>query len=301
MLSRHALDRHAFALALPFILLWASAFPATKFALRDCPPLVFLFMRFLFAGVLLVGLAYAQGERFRLGRRDWAALILLAACNHALYLGISWTGMRELSSGLSTIIISASPILVSLLAIPLLGERMTPRKLMGLLLGFAGVVFIVHGRIDNGTDTLRGALLVACALLILSLGTVIFKRVSVQMNLTGNLGLQVLLASAIMLPWSLAAESWRDVHFTANTVGALLWCVIMVSIGGYLLWFALLRATHASAASAWFFLTPPLGLLMGWLILGEQLEWHDFAGVLPVVIGIMLVTRAAEPSTRGHA
>jgi drug/metabolite transporter (DMT)-like permease len=293
-MSTHAsFNRRVFTLALPFTVIWASAFPATQFALRDCPPLAFLCLRFLLAGLILTALAYAQGERFRLQPRDWLALTLLAASNQALYLGVSWLGMRQLSSGLATIIISASPILVALLAIPLLGERMTLRKLTGLLLGFGGVVFVVSSRIGNGgSDSLRGALLVGCALLILSCGTVLFKRITVPASLLGGLGLQTLLASAIMLPWSLASESWSEVHFSASTLGALLWCVAVVSMGGYLLWFALLRSADAGAASAWLFLTPPLGLLMGWMILGEQLVWRDLVGVLPVVVGILLVTRA---------
>jgi drug/metabolite transporter (DMT)-like permease len=248
-MSTHAsFNRQAFTLALPFTVIWASAFPATQFALRDCPPLAFLCLR------------------FRLGLRDWLALALLAASNQAFYLGVSWLGMRQLSSGLATIIISASPILVALLAIPLLGERMTLRKLTGLLLGFGGVVFVVSSRIGHGgSDSLRGALLVGCALLILSCGTVLFKRITVPARLLGGLGLQTLLASAIMLPWSLATESWSAVQLSANTLGALLWCVAVVSMGGYLLWFALLRSADAGTASAWLFLTPPLGLLMGWL------------------------------------
>jgi drug/metabolite transporter (DMT)-like permease len=301
MFLQHAFSRHPFFLAVPFTFFWASAFPATKFALRDCPPLAFLFMRFLLAGLLLMALAYLQGQRLNLTRKDWLRLTLLAACNHALYLGVSWTGMRALSSGLSTIIIGASPIVVSLLAVPMLGERITARKLIGLALGFAGVIFIVRSRLGNGTDTLHGALMVGCALMILSLGTVLFKRLHVNASLLCNMGLQALLASALMLPWSLATESPADVRFTASTIGALVWCVGVVSIGGYLLWFALLRTTDASAASAWFFLTPPMGLVMGWLVLDEQLQWHDLVGVLPVIAGIALVTRGAPvrpPATR---
>ncbi|MNI95371.1 EamA-like transporter family protein [compost metagenome] len=72
----------------------------------------------------------------------------------------------------------------------------------------------------------------------------------------------------------------------------MLWSVAVVSIAGYTLWFALLRRTDASSASAWFFLTPPLGLIVGWAVLGEPLALADFLGIVPVVIGIVLVTLA---------
>lgn len=252
-------------------------------------------MRFFIAGVLLLAWSFARGERFHvMNPRQWLVLTLLAACNHAVYLGLSWSGMRELSSGLATIIIGASPIVIAILAVPLLDERMTMRKIAGLMLGFVGVIFIVQSRLGHGADTLHGALLVISALMILSLGTVLFKRSSLPLSLQANVGLQLLMASAILLPWAAATESWGDVHFTTTMLEALLWAVFVVSLGGYLLWFTMLKASDASAASAWMFLTPPLGLLMGWLILDERLEWSDFIGVIPVVIGIVLVTYASK-------
>lgn len=282
--------RHPAVLALPFALVWASAFPATKIALADGPPMVFLALRFALAGVLMLGWAVLRREDWRPRPRDWGPLFALAACNHAIYLGLSWHGMQALSSGLASVIIGASPIVVSALAVLLLGERMTGRRLLGLALGFAGVVYVVRHRIGGGGDTLHGALLVLAALLTLSVGTILYKRVRPGVGVAAGVAWQLLLAALIAMPWSLATEDWRGVHPTPGWLGALAWAVLAVSIGGYTLWFALLRSTDAARASAWMFLTPPLGLLMGWGVVGERLVWADFLGVLPVVLGIVLVT-----------
>lgn len=64
--------------------------------------------------------------------------------------------------------------------------------------------------------------------------------------------------------------------------------------GVYGIWFRLLHISSATAASSWHFLMPPLGLLFGWLLLDEKVLWPDLAGIIPVAIGIALVTRAGR-------
>lgn len=87
-------------------------------------------------------------------------------------------------------------------------------------------------------------------------------------------------------------EDWSAIVWTPSFAGAFAWLVLVVSITGYQLWFNLLERGSASAASVWFFLTPPLGLLAGAWLLNEPLNWIDFIGIVPVVLGIVLVTRA---------
>ena len=85
--------------------------------------------------------------------------------------------------------------------------------------------------------------------------------------------------------------SWR-------LIGALAYSVLFVSVFGYLLWFHLLTVSGATTASAYHFLMPPLGMLFGWLLLGEHIAWFDFIGLAPVALGIYLVTRPGR-SARG--
>ena len=71
--------------------------------------------------------------------------------------------------------------------------------------------------------------------------------------------------------------------------------VLLVSVCGYLLWFHLLTVSGATTASAYHFLMPPLGMVFGWILLGERVAWSDLIGVIPVALGIYLVTRAGRP------
>jgi drug/metabolite transporter (DMT)-like permease len=290
-MNQYPLLRNA-SFAFPFVLIWTSAFPAAKIGLIDSPPLLFLTLRFLVAGALMLAWAHWRGTLRKLTLQELGVLSALGLLNHALYLGLSWTGMGSLSSGLSTILISANPIVVAVLSSFLLREPLTRQKVLGLALGFVGVAFIVRNRIGSSTDTIEGFMLVLAALLTLAFGTVLYKKWPVRTDIVTGTGFQIILSGVLLLPVALLMEDWSAISWTPSFVAAFAWLVLGVSITGYQLWFNLLERGSASAASVWLFLTPPLGLLAGAWLLGEPLNRVDFIGILPVILGIVLVTKA---------
>lgn len=273
-----------------FVLIWTSAFPAAKLGLLDSPPLLFLSVRFLIAGALLLLWSAAVGQLRWPTRPEWIALLVVGLFNHAVYLGLSWVGMTHLSSGMATLIISANPIVVSLLSRTVLGEPMALRQWLGLFLGFSGVAWVVQGRVGGPLDSALGFAQVALALCALALGTVLYKRWPVNMHRAASTGYQILLSAAALLPVALLMESPAELHLTPRFLWALLWLIGVVSIVGYLLWFSMLEGQAASKASAWMFMTPPLGVLAGWWVLNEPLHAQDLWGIIPVALGIALVT-----------
>jgi drug/metabolite transporter (DMT)-like permease len=278
-----------------FCVLWSSAFSAAKIALADCPPLLLLSARFLLAGIVVLGAAAVFRLPWRLSRRDVVALAGLGAVNNALYLGLNYVGMQTVSAGLSALIVSANPVLTALLAAVFLNEGMTWRKAGGLLLGVGGVAFIVESRISGGIDNPIGIAFTVAALMSMVGGTILFKRLAPNGGLWIGNGVQNLAGGLAVTPFAFAFESVGDVVPTWRLVVALAYSVLLVSVFGYLLWFHLLTEVGATAASAYHFLMPPLGMMFGWLLLGERVAWPDLLGILPVAIGIYLVTRPAGP------
>lgn len=275
-----------------FCVLWSSAFAAAKIAIADCPPLLLLGTRFLMAGVLMLGAAKLQGARWTLSRRDVALFAVLGIANQAIYLGLGYIGLREVSSGLSVIIVSTAPIATAVFAFLVLGERMTWGKSLGLLLGVGGVALIVESRLSiGGDDHLRGILLSIAAMLSLVGGTILFKRFAPKDGLWLGNGIQSLAAGIATMPFALTFESVGDVVVTWRLLVAFAYLVFIVSVFAYLLWFRILAVSGATAASSYYFLLPPLGMLFGWLLLGEQVAFADMLGIVPVVFGIYLVTR----------
>jgi drug/metabolite transporter (DMT)-like permease len=276
-----------------FCVLWSAAFAVAKVAVIDCPPLLLLTGRFLVAGVLILGIAMVRRTPWTLSRRDLLFFAIVGIANQALYLGLGYIGIQEISAGLSTLIASSNPILIAIFAVYLLGERMTWRKAVGLLLGFGGVALIVWHRLALGGDSLRGILFTVAGLFALVGGTLVFKLFAPKDGLWIGNGVQSLAAGIASLPFALAFESVGDIMPTWRLLAAVLYLALAVSIFAFLLWFYILKASGATAASSYHFLMPPLGMLFGWLLLGEHVSPLDLLGIVPVVLGIYLVTRPA--------
>jgi drug/metabolite transporter (DMT)-like permease len=280
-------------LVLLFCLTWSSAFPAAKLAISVGPPLLYLGIRFSIAACLLLGFAAVTGRLKPIpgSPTPWLALMALGVINQAGYQGLAWLGMRSVSGGLATIVASLNPVLVAVLAVPLLGERMTWRKLAGLALGFAGAAFVVRNRVVVTGEDPTGIALVAIGMVAMTLGTLLYKKIAPRVDLVTAVGTQQVGAgAALLLAGTLTGEHLSDFIISPLLFGTMAWFIFVISIGAFMLWFFLLRRGTASAASSLHFLMPPLGLLMSWAALGETLHPLDLLGVIPVAIGIRLAT-----------
>ncbi|MBR0790738.1 DMT family transporter [Bradyrhizobium manausense] len=277
-----------------FCLLWSYAFVAGKIGVTHCPPLILLAARFSLAGVLILGATLARGD-WSLSWRDALIFVVIGIANNALYLGLGYTGLQSVSAGLGGLIVSANPVFTAALAALLLGEGMTWRKASGLLLGIIGVTLIVWHRLSVGTDSLHGIFFTLASLASIVAGTILFKLLAPRGSLWIGNGVQNLAAGVVLTPVALTFADVHAIDFTPGLIGAFAFLVLGGSILAYWLWFHLLKVCGATAASAYHFLMPPLGMLFAYIVLGEHVEARDLLGIIPVALGIYLVTRPAKP------
>jgi drug/metabolite transporter (DMT)-like permease len=284
-----------------FCLLWSFAFIAGKIGVTDCPPLILLAARFLAAGILILVIAAFRRDASPLSWREVVVFAILGVANNALYLGLGYTGLKSVSAGLGGLIVSANPVFTAALAAMFLGERLTWRKVAGLLLGIIGVAMIVWHRMSVGTDSLHGILFTLASLASIVAGTLLFKVLAPKGSLWIGNGVQNLAAGIVLVPFAYTLADVGDIVPSARLAGAFAFLVLGGSILAYLLWFHLLKVCGATAASAYHFLMPPLAMLFAFLVLGEHVEPRDLLGVIPVALGIYLVTRpaAASPPSEG--
>lgn len=278
-----------------FCLLWSYAFVAGKIGVTHCPPLILLAARFSLAGILILGATLIRGDDWSLSWRDVLIFAVLGIANNALYLGLGYTGLQSVSAGLGGLIVSANPVFTAALAALLLGEGMTWRKASGLLLGIIGVTLIVWHRLSVGTDSLHGILFTLASLASIVAGTILFKLLAPKGSLWIGNGVQNLAAGIVLTPVALTFADIHAIDVTTSLIGAFAFLVLGGSILAYWLWFHLLKVCGATAASAYHFLMPPLGMLFAFLVLGEHVEARDLLGIIPVALGIYLVTRPAKP------
>jgi drug/metabolite transporter (DMT)-like permease len=243
---------------------------------------------------LILGASAFRRDSWQLSWRAIAIFAMLGVANNALFLGLGYTGLKSVSAGLGGLIVSANPVFTAALAALFLGERLTWRKVLGLLLGIAGVGVIVWHRMEVGTDSLVGILYTLASLASIVAGTILFKLFAPKGSLWIGNGIQNLAAGIVLAPIALTFADVSEIVPSGRLVFAFAFLVFGGSILAYFLWFHLLKLCGATAASAYHFLMPPLGMLFAWMVLGEHVAFRDLLGIVPVALGIYLVTRPAK-------
>jgi probable blue pigment (indigoidine) exporter len=279
-------------LAVLYVLLWASAYVPSKIGATAMPPLWFLVGRFLAAGVLMIAVAVALHRPFPRKSRDWLAYAALGVFANAAYLGCTYVALsRGLAAGIASIVASTNPLLLALIAPRLLGEPLTGKKLLGMLLGFGGVVGVMLAR--TGTETARpqevGLALLGVAANVAS--TVLFKRAQGSNDLLAINTIQLLAAGLVLIPVATLVYGAPTVAASGEVAISFAYLVLVLSVGASLLWFWLLSQGAASRVSAFYFLTPIFGIFFGALFLSESVGPGDGIGLVAVALGIVLVQR----------
>src|SRR5262249_19072881 len=182
-----------------------------------------------------------RGEAWSLTWRDVAVLAVLGVANNALYLGLGYTGLKTVSAGLGGLIVSANPVFSTVLAALLLKENLTWRKVLGLLLGVAGVTFIVWHRIAVGTDHIGGIVFTLASLASIVSGTILFKLLAPKGSLWIGNGIQNLAGGMVLTPVAFTLADVGEIVPSARLLLAFGFLVVGGSILAYFLWFRLLK------------------------------------------------------------
>jgi drug/metabolite transporter (DMT)-like permease len=276
-----------------FVVLWSTGFIVAKYGLPYAPPLTFLLLRF--AGVLLVLLPWVW-----LARAPWPVgqvrhIALAGLLLQAGYLGGVWCAIKlGMPAGVTALIVGMQPILTAVAA-PLIGESVRPRQWLGLLFGLTGVALVVAGNMRVQGITPAAILLCVAALVSITAGTLYQKRWCPHFDLRTGTVIQFAASSVLILPLALWWEDLRPglahVQWTPSFVAALLWSVLVLSIGAIFLLFAMIRRNDAIRVTSLLYLTPPTTALMAWLWFGEALGPAGLAGMLIAVTGVAFVVR----------
>lgn len=271
-------------------LIWGSAFAAAKFGLADCPPLLYLVVRFLAAGAILLVWAAARGARTH--PREVVVLAGLGLLNFAAYLGFANVALLAVPSAIVAAVIGVNPVAATGFGVVLLGERITGRVALSLALGVVGVGLVTLPRaLAAPAGTWWGYPAIVASLLLFALGTVLFRRHGARAEPLIANGVQSFAAGLALIPVSRALEPWSALRVTLPFLLSQVWLVLVVTVAGYLIWFRLLRTGTVAAASAVQFLLPPLGLAYGAALHGETLTALDLAGLVPILAALVLVRR----------
>ena len=283
-----------------FVLLWSTGFIGAKYILPFAEPFVFLTIRYLFATLILVAIAKAIGESLRISWPQVKQSILVSVFLHVIYIGgVFYAIFIDIPAGITAVIVSLQPILVSAIAIPLLNERLSYKQIFGLLLGFIGVTFLLIPKLFEGDLSIgfSAAGITACVLALLgtTAGYLIQKKGGSDIPFLAGTAVQFASATIIFAIASIIFEPLK-VDITLEFILALAWIVIALSIGSIFLLFYLLRKGSASSVSSLYYLVPPLTAIQAYLFFGERINTIGLVGMALAALGTLIVTKEGKSS-----
>lgn len=281
---------------------WSSVFAIGKWTLEIAPPLFITAARMLLAGFLLTGfLAVKRKLQWKLTRAQWTSIGLLALLSIYLTNAFEFWGLKYLSAGKACFIYSLSPFFSALFSYIHFKEKMSPRKWIGMLIGFLGCIPVLA--IHTGEEGLMGgvgflswpSLAIMGAALCAVYGWVLLRLVVKDQDLspvTAN-GYSMLIGGSFALIHSYLVESWipspvSSISLFLQGTFAMTFIsnIVCFNLYGYLL-----KKYTATFLSFMGLLSPIFASLNGWFLLGETPSWQIFLSTIIVLSGSWLVYR----------
>ena len=272
--------------------IWGSTWLFIKLGLADLPPLTFAGIRFVFASLILLLLILARGVRWPRQRNEWLLIAVVGFLQFTLNYGLVFWGEQRIPSGLAAVLQSTFPAFGLVIAhFYLPAERITPKKVTGVLLGFAGVAIIFSHQLNIAG---KSALLGSCALVLSaffgSYGNVLVKAYGTQIDPFVLAAGQMVCGFPPLLGLGIALEgNPLNFHWTTKAVVALSYLVIVGSVAAFTLFYWLVRHMNVTNTMLIALVTPVVAVLLGMIVLGERFNWRLFAGAACIISGIGLI------------
>jgi drug/metabolite transporter (DMT)-like permease len=290
---RTQMNRRDWLILIVLALIWGGAFFFIGVAVRHVPPLTYVWLRLSIAAAGMWLFLRVKGQPLGLPRQVWGSILLLALLNNAIPFTLFGWGQTHIASGLASILNATTPIWGVIVAHFLTqDERMSPRKVAGVLLGFGGVATMIGPSLlaNIGTDALAQLACVAAALsyALAAVWARRFRRMGVS-PLSVTTG-QLSAGAVIMLPLALLVDRpWTNAFPPLTAWGAIVALALLCTAFGYVLYFRLIETSGATNALLVTLLVPPVAILLGASFLGESLAPQDFLGLGLIAAGLAAI------------
>ncbi len=272
---------------------WGLNWPVMKHLLSEWPPLSARGLSGVVGGVLLLIIAVVGGQSLRVPRDQWGRLLLSAVLNISSWMTLMGLALLWLPASEGAVIAYTMPVWAAVLAWPILGERLTPLRLVSLLLAFGGLLALMGGNgIAASMDKLPGILLAMAGAFLFALGTVVTKRLPVKMPAVTSAAWQITLGCLPLAAVGLLFEHPRIDALSAGGWASMVYMILIVFCLSYVTWFAALARLSASVAAIGTLLVPVVGVVASAIFLGEHLGAGQLTALVMTLSGVVLATRS---------
>lgn len=276
-----------------FVLLWSTGFIGAKYGLPYADPFIFLSLRIFIAALILFLVALIVRAPVAIGARAIRSSMLIGFFLHACYLGGVFFAISEgLSASVAAVVTSLQPVLVSLLAVRVLGEKLKKAQVAGLAIGLTGVIMVLGPTLKSDVP-ITGLLGVAVALIGSTSATLLQKKIGTGVPLLAGTAYQYL-ASGSVLALAAVTTGGVTIEWSPKFILAFIWLIAVLSVGAVLLLLWLLNTGSAATVSSLFYLVPPATAVEAYFLFGEKVNTQGLIGIAVTALGVWLVIRVAS-------
>jgi drug/metabolite transporter (DMT)-like permease len=284
--------RGDWAILLVLALIWGAAFFFIHVAVAHVAPLTYVGLRLSIAAVGLLAWMRWKGEKLSLPLPVWGAILLLALLNNVVPFALFGWAQQHIASGLASILNATTPIWGVVVAhIATSDEKITPAKLIGVVVGFVGVATMIGPDLLTSGESIVPQLACIAASLCYALAGVWARRFRpMGLKPLKVATAQLLVGALVMTPVSLTvAEPWIGGSPSLAALGAITVLALACTALGYVLYFRLIDSAGATNATLVTLLVPPIAILLGALFLGELLNGTQFLGFAFTALGLAVI------------
>lgn len=270
-------------------LIWGSTWLVIRIGLDSLTPMLAAGLRFLFAGIFIFGMMKIKKVTLQTDILSLRLYLMMGFLSFVIPFGLVYWAEQFIASGLASVLFAVFPFLVILfsrLAIP--GETIGPYKIIGTILGFAGIFTIFSDDLSLDISQDFWAMIAILISAAMQAGIVVtMKKFGGHLNpLSMNL-MPVLIAGIVMIPLGLLFEDTASVLIDGKAVFSVLYLAFFGTLITFTTYYWLLKRINVVILSLSAFITPIVAIILGWLILNESLSGRDFIGTALVLIGIL--------------
>lgn len=287
------LPREGLLLLAALSLFWGANWPIMKMVLSEVPPLYFRSCCLLFGGMGMLVVARASGVPLRVPAGQWPRVLWLAAFNITGWNALVIIGVSLLPSGRAALLGYTMPLWSMLLSVVFLGDRLSARAVLGLLLGLAGIVVLMGGSVEGMMQAPAGAACMILGAWSWAIGVVLFKRIPVAMPTSALTGWMMLAGSVPLLAMAVPLETSRLAMPSLGPVLGMLYNIVVAFMFCYWAWNRIVQMVPVAVSSLSSLSTPLIGVLGGVLFLGEPFGWQEAVASLLILgaVGSVAIRR----------
>ncbi|MBT4003261.1 MAG: EamA family transporter [Chloroflexi bacterium] len=279
-------------------LAWGTSFLWIKIAVEEISPFSLVVLRILFGIIGLLVVIAVRKPKWPKQNKQWLALAVIGVINVAVpFMLITW-GEQYIDSGLASVLNGSVPLFSVILAhFYLTDDRLNWMKMIGVLVGFSGVVVLVYKDIQSGIqNNLLGQGAVLLAAIFYAISSVYIRKNTKGIDTIVQAILPLMAADLFLVISAPLIGGNFEMPTLPMTWVAVLWLGLVGSCVAYLLYYYLIHSVGPSRATMVTFTFPVIGVILGVSFLGEPLHWNLALGCFLVIASIMIVNR--KPTKR---